>query len=96
LIDASHFKTLFSEAEDIEAASSLFFCAPSNRDLDKLFMSDPVCFSVICFEILPNPKTGVKTTMCHLLIARRAGRRDVLPVGAIISLFGVVMLLGRT
>jgi leader peptidase (prepilin peptidase)/N-methyltransferase len=31
-----------------------------------------------------------------LLIARRAGRRDVLPVGAIISLFGVVMLLGRT
>ena len=29
-----------------------------------------------------------------LLIARRAGRRDVLPVGAIISLFGVVMLLG--
>ena len=31
-----------------------------------------------------------------LLIARRAGRCDVLPVGAIISLFGVVMLLGRT
>jgi leader peptidase (prepilin peptidase)/N-methyltransferase len=31
-----------------------------------------------------------------LLIARRAGRHDELPVGAIISLFGVVMLLGRT
>jgi prepilin signal peptidase PulO-like enzyme (type II secretory pathway) len=29
-----------------------------------------------------------------LLIARRAGRRDVLPVGAIISLLGAVMLLG--
>jgi len=29
-----------------------------------------------------------------LLIARQAGRRDVLPVGAIISLLGAVMLLG--
>jgi len=29
-----------------------------------------------------------------LLIARRAGRRDTLPVGAIISLLGAVMLLG--
>ena len=29
-----------------------------------------------------------------LLIARRAGRRDILPVGAIISLLGAVMLLG--
>jgi leader peptidase (prepilin peptidase) / N-methyltransferase len=29
-----------------------------------------------------------------LLIARRAGRHDLLPVGAIISLLGVVMLLG--
>jgi leader peptidase (prepilin peptidase) / N-methyltransferase len=29
-----------------------------------------------------------------LLIAQRAGRRDVLPVGAIISLLGAVMLLG--
>lgn len=29
-----------------------------------------------------------------LLIARRAGRRDTLPVGAIISLLGAVMLIG--
>jgi hypothetical protein len=29
-----------------------------------------------------------------LLIARRAGRHDLLPVGAIISLLGAVMLLG--
>ena len=29
-----------------------------------------------------------------LLIARRAGRQDLLPVGAIISLLGAVMLLG--
>jgi len=29
-----------------------------------------------------------------LLIARRAGRRDPLPVGAVISLFGAIMLLG--
>jgi prepilin signal peptidase PulO-like enzyme (type II secretory pathway) len=30
-----------------------------------------------------------------LLIARRAGRRDPLPVGAVISLLGAVMLLGE-
>lgn len=30
-----------------------------------------------------------------LLIARRAGRRDPLPVGAVISLLGAVMLLGK-
>jgi leader peptidase (prepilin peptidase)/N-methyltransferase len=44
--------------------------------------------------VLAFSQVGAGLIALGLLIARRAGRHDTLPVGAIISLLGAVMLLG--
>ena len=44
--------------------------------------------------VLAFSQVAASLVALGLLIARRAGRQDLLPVGAIISLLGVLMLLG--
>jgi leader peptidase (prepilin peptidase) / N-methyltransferase len=44
--------------------------------------------------VLAFSQVGAALVALGLLIGRRAGRRDPLPVGAIISLLGTIMLLG--